>query len=141
MPTDLYFPLPDVLRLADHALAAVDHIPSFTEHRDTLACPGGLAWVADDGTYLMSTGSPPLLSEPTNPESNIVVYAHGWGPGTSRRARAACDLGGDDFVEHLHLSDADALWLRDALTDGYPWLVLRVTPGRLEPSVSRRTPT
>jgi hypothetical protein len=106
MPTDLYFDLAETLRLAEHAIAAPENNPSYSEHLDGLACPGALEWVADWGTYLMSGGNPGLHTDPTDPNSsNVVVYAHGWGPDSDRRALAATGIGGDDFAEHLHLHE------------------------------------
>ena len=77
MPTDLYFDLTAALRLAEHAVAAPQHRRSFTEDQDGLTCPGALVWAADTGTYLMSSGNPPLLADPDDPTSSIVVHAHG----------------------------------------------------------------
>jgi hypothetical protein len=47
VPTDLYFNLAQALRLAEHAIAAPEQNPTFSEHADGRPCPGGLAWVAD----------------------------------------------------------------------------------------------
>ena len=133
MPTDLYFDLADTLRLAEHAVAAPANNPSYSEHLDGLTCPGALEWVADSGTYLMSGGHPGLRTDPTDPDSsNVVVYAHGWGPDSDRRALAATGIGGDDFAEHLHLHeifDADGSLidrLRGGAAIGMRYLVLQV---------------
>jgi hypothetical protein len=85
-----------------------------------------------------------LPSKGTNPESNIVVYADGWRD-ASRRTRPATDLGGDDFVEHLHLTETtDGPPLIDVLrtgpAEGYRWLVLRVTEQRVTTRISRTNP-
>jgi hypothetical protein len=106
--TDLYFNLAQALRLAEHAVAAPQQSPSFSEHTDGRRCPGGLAWITDWGIYLMSTGLPGLRVDPDDPDSaNVVVYAEGWGPDSDRSELAHTDIGGDDFVEHLHLATAD----------------------------------
>ncbi len=150
MPTDLYFDLAATLRLAEHAIAAPEHTQSYSEADDGRPCPGALEWVADWGTYLMSGGRPPLLSDPDDPTSNIVVYAHGWDDSSDRAALAATDVGGDDFVEHLHLTQPDdpddpsgpplITLLREGAAAGYRWLVLRVTPERVASQLSRTGP-
>ena len=134
MPTELFFDLPAVLRLAEHAHSAADHIPSITEQDNGQTCPGALEWVADTGVYLMSGGLPALLTNPEDPHSsNVVVYAEGWGPDTARRMRAATDIGGDDFVEHLHLQEPFGPKemplievLRVGAACGFPYLVLHL---------------
>jgi hypothetical protein len=87
MATELYFALPSALRLAEHALASPANLPSLSEQDDGASCTGALEWVADDGTYLMSNGTPALLSDPHDPTSNIVVHAEGWGPCRCREPR------------------------------------------------------
>jgi len=144
MATDLFFDLPATLRLAEHAHAAAGHAPSISEHLDGQRCPGGLAWVADWGTYLMSTGLPGLHVNPDDPTSgNVVVYAEGWGPDSDRQALAATDVGGDDFVEHLHLADED-LGLLDLLRTGdqhgYRWFMITVDGDHLGFSARRDGP-
>jgi hypothetical protein len=107
MATELYFALPSALRLAEHALTAPVHLPSLTEHDDSITCAWALEWVADDGTYLMSNGTPALLADPHDPTSNIVVHAEDFGPGSDRHWLGLSDVGFDDFTEHLHLTDGD----------------------------------
>jgi len=141
--TDLYFPLEPTLRLAEHAVAAATHEQSFTEHEGGVACPGALVWVADDGTYLMSGGSPPLLADPDDPTSNVVVHAHGYGPGSDRDLLGATDVGFDDFAEHLHLTVGDPPlidMLHAAMPRGYRWLVLRVHRDTVTTRLSRTDP-
>jgi hypothetical protein len=100
--TSLFFDLAATLRLAEHAVAAPEHHQSLTEAGDGVDCPAALEWVADFGVYVMSGGRPGLRVDPADPLSrHVVVYAHGWEQGA--RDRQATDLGGDDFVEHLHL--------------------------------------
>jgi hypothetical protein len=146
--TDLYFNLADTLRLAEHAVAAPEHSPSIGEQLDEQPCPGGLAWVADWGTYLMSTGVPGLRVDSDDPNSaNVAVYAEGWGPDSNRAALARTDVGGDDFVEHLHLSAADGpgqvpliTLLRDGAQRADRYLVLRVDGGTVGLRLSRTEP-
>ncbi|RSM53254.1 hypothetical protein DMB66_39205 [Actinoplanes sp. ATCC 53533] len=143
--TDLYFNLADTLRLAEHAVAAPEHSPSIGEQLDEQPCPGGLAWVADWGTYLMSTGVPGLRVDPDDPNSaNVAVYAEGWGPDSNRAALARTDVGGDDFVEHLHLSTTDGPGqvplidqLREGAQRGARYLVLRIDGGTVGLRLSR----
>lgn len=149
MATDLYFNLSDTLRLAEHAVAAPEHSPSGSEKLDRQPCPGGLAWVADWGTYLMSTGVPGLRVDPDDPNSsNVAVYAEGWGPDSDRTALARTDVGGDDFVDHLHLSTVDRPGqvplidqLRAGAQRGDRYLVLRVAGDTVDLLLSRTGPT
>jgi hypothetical protein len=142
MKTVLWFDLAAVLRLAEHAHAAPEKVPSLTELVEGRACPGALAWVADSGVYLMSGGQPALLRDPEDPTSNVIVHAHAWSPGTDRPARAATDLGADDFVEHLHLTDGDPSLLavlRDGVAAGHQSFVLDVTEHHVTYRLSTRS--
>jgi hypothetical protein len=146
--TDLYFNLAEALRLSEHAVAAPEHSQSFSEHEDGRRCPGGLAWVADWGSYLMSTGLPGLRVDPDDPDSaNVVVYAEGWGPDSDRSALAHTDIGGDDFVEHLHLTAVDEPGtpplidlLRAGAKSEFKYLVLRVAGEEFDLRLSRTGP-
>ncbi|WP_020525184.1 DUF3085 domain-containing protein [Catelliglobosispora koreensis] len=126
----LYFPLTEVLTLAEHAAAAPEHSPSFTQHEDGKPGDPSLVWVKDDGTYLMTNGIPGLLHDPANPESNVVVYAEGWGTGTGPDLNQIDDIGGDDFVEHIPLDERYGEFptfleaLRAYLKAGYAWLII-----------------
>jgi hypothetical protein len=94
-------------------------------------------WVADDGTYLMSGGNPPLLSDPDDPTSNVVVHADGWGPGSDRDLLGLTDV---DFDEHLHLTDDKPPLIelmREGVRRGYRWLVLTVQPDTFTVRLSR----
>ncbi|MBM0260110.1 DUF3085 domain-containing protein [Micromonospora sp. 4G55] len=138
MALHLYFDLTQTLRLAEHAVAANEHAPSFTEHEDGIACPGALVWVHDQGVYLMSSGLP-RLRDPNRPDSSLIVYAHGWNPDTAGHRRDA-DLGGDDFAEHLHLTEQPTpliTTLRTAAAADYRWLHLSVHPDTDEVRISR----
>jgi hypothetical protein len=148
MATDLYFNLDAALRLAEHALAAPEHNPSFTEHAEARTCPGALEWVADWGTYLMSGGRPGLRTDPDNPDSShAVVYAEGWDEHSDRSALAATDVGGDDFVEHLHLTEPVTTAgqtlidiMRAGAARGYAWLVLTVADNEMTLHLCRGAP-
>ncbi|WP_428962243.1 DUF3085 domain-containing protein [Micromonospora fluostatini] len=126
MSLHLYFDLTDTLRLAEHAVAAAEHAPSFTETEEQTTCPGALEWVHDQGIYLMSNGLP-RLTDPKRPDRNLTVHAHGWNPDADGYRRHP--LVGDDFLEHLHLTDQPRPLigiLRAAHTAGYRWLHLTV---------------
>ncbi len=138
MALHLYFDLHDTLRLAEHAAASTTHAPTFTEREDGTACPGALVWVHDHGVYLMSSGLPGL-KDPNRPEANHIVYAHGWNPDTDGH-RHDPDLGGDDFAEHLHLTEQPTPLidtLRTAHAAGYRWLHMTVSTDTYEVRVAR----
>ncbi|WP_346535521.1 DUF3085 domain-containing protein [Micromonospora sp. DPT] len=138
MALHLYFDLTATLRLAEHAVSCAAHAPSFTENEDGIVCPGALVWVHDQGVYLMSSGLP-RLDDPDRPDSSLVVYADGWNPDTDGHRRDA-DLGGDDFAEHLHLTDQPRPLigvLRAAHPRGYRWLHLTVTGDTYEVRIAR----
>lgn len=112
--------------------------PSLTEHHDGVTCPGALVRGHDHGVYLMSSGLP-ALPDQTRPDRSLVVYAHGWNPDTNGH-RHDPDLGGDDFAEHLHLTDPPEPLidtLRDAHTSGYRWLHLTVTADTYQVHLAR----
>lgn len=134
MATDLYFPLPAVVRLLAHARASARHTMTITEVEEKLTCPGGLEWVTDSGVYLMSTGLPGLPGD--NGEENLVVYADGFGPATSRAEIRHTDLGPDDFVEHLHFEDLGDMVERGTAGQA-AWLWLRVVGENVEFRLAR----
>ncbi|GAA1622940.1 DUF3085 domain-containing protein [Actinoplanes couchii] len=139
MTIDLYFDLPAVLRLAEHATAADDNLPSLIEVAagQTSGAPA-LTWVADSGTYLMSNGIPALLTDPHDQASNVVVFADGWGPDSDRHALGASAVGHDDFVEHLALDDGQLLTLlQRAHACDFRWFVLNVTTDQITFRVSQ----
>ncbi|MFG2058564.1 DUF3085 domain-containing protein [Micromonospora sp. NPDC048930] len=138
MALHLYFDLTDTLRLAEHAVAAGEHAHTFTERDEQTPCRGALEWVHDHGVYLMSSGLP-RLTDPNRPEANLVVYAHGWNPHTDGY-RHDPDLGGDDFIEHVHLTEQPTPLidtLRAAHAAGYRWLHLTVSADTYEVRVAR----
>ncbi|MET7949031.1 DUF3085 domain-containing protein [Micromonospora sp. NPDC005324] len=137
MALHLHFNLTETLRLAEHAVSSTEQAQSYTETEDGIACPGALVWVHDEGVYLMSSGLP-RLHDPDRPDSNLLVYADGWNPNTDGYRRDV-DLGGDDFAEHLHLTDPAAPLIRElraAHAEGYRWLQLTVTGTAYEVSVA-----
>jgi hypothetical protein len=96
----------------------------------------------------MSGGRPGLRTDPHDPDSShLVVYAEGWDARSDRSALAATDVGGDDFVEHLHLTPPDSAAgrplidvMRAGAADGYRWLVGEVTADTLAVRLSRTGP-
>lgn len=133
----LRFPLRDVLILAEHAIAAPDHKPTYS---DTLAAtePGPALWcVGDDGLYLISNGLPNQLPN---------LYADGYHRPLSKHAIASL-IGGDDFVDALPLLDPNPdgtnlyTALTNAIVDGYDLFVISMDETAMELSLadSRRT--
>jgi hypothetical protein len=104
--------------------------------------------VADWGTYLMSGGRPGLRTDPDNPDSrHVVVYAEGWDAHSDRSAPVATDIGGDDFVEHLHLTEPVTTagqtlidLMRAGAARGYAWLVLTVADNEMTLHLCRGAP-
>jgi len=113
----LLFPLAEVAGLAEHAIAATEHKPSF---RDTLdgTTPAPASWfVGDEGLYLMSNGLrhlPHLRSE-----WSLVAYAEGYRTSADKHAVDRL-IGGDDFCEVLPLLavQPDGRVLRTEITNG-----------------------
>lgn len=97
----LLFPLAEVARLAEHAVAATEHRPSF---RDTLegTTPKPALWfVGDEGLYLMSNGLP-HQPNPANHDWPLVSYAEGYRTSADKHTVNHM-IGGDDFCEVLPL--------------------------------------
>jgi hypothetical protein len=116
--TVLQFTLADVMELVVHSLSCTDHIASFSQTEAGEPGAPALEWVKDDGTYLMSNGVPCL--EGRDGEANRVVYAKGWGSGT-RSELGHTEVGGDDFVEYIGVSEEVLLRLRQASAAGLEW--------------------
>lgn len=114
----LRFPVRDVLAVADHAIAAPDHKPSFADTVDGRTPTPALWFVGDDGLYLMSNGVPGQ-PHPDGGDRLLVVYADGYDTAMSKHD-AADEIGGDDFCEPLPLLDAQAggVTLYAQLADG-----------------------
>ncbi|NKX91594.1 MULTISPECIES: DUF3085 domain-containing protein [Nocardia] len=103
---ELWFPLRQVLPIAEHAMAAGEHSwPEWdTDKPDPV--PPALVWAKDEGTYLLSNGRPRLLADPTRPDgSSKVVYAVGY-DNRSRFDFSGTAVGGDDFVEYIDLTES-----------------------------------
>lgn len=143
MSIDLYFDLAATLRLAEHAAAAHDNVPSFSESEagQKRGVPA-LQWVADWGTYLISNGMPGLPGENAS-QRNFVVFADGWGADSNRYELAVSGVGHDDFVEHLPLHDGTPsllTLLRCAHERGFAWFVLKVNTETVAYRVSETKP-
>jgi hypothetical protein len=138
--TDLYFDLPAALRLAEHAATAPEQAPSYSEDTDGVACLGALVLVKDHGVYLMSSGRPGPRHDQGG---HHVVFAHGWAPDSPRDLRST-HLGGDDFAEHLHLSeplnDQGTTLLRDCAARGHRYLVVRFYDTAFDIAISHDGP-
>lgn len=141
--TDLYFDLPAALRLAEHAATAPEHAASYSESTDGVVCPGALVFVKDDGVYLMSSGRPGPRHDQGG---HHVAFAHGWTPDSLRNPHST-HLGGDDFAEHLHLTEplndhggTLLALLRDGHTRGHRYLVLKVDDTAFDIAISRDGP-
>ena len=110
----LRFALRDVLAVAEHAIAAPGHKPSFADTLDGTTPTAALWFVGDDGLYLMSNGLPGQ-PHPDGGDRLHVVYADGYRTAMSKHA-IADEIGGDDFCEPLPLLDPQS----DAQPDGVP---------------------
>ena len=77
MRVDLWFPLPEVIDLAEHALAASEHRQPWGE---ALVGPA-LVWVKDNGIYLFSNGLPQQPPTAEDPPDYVLhtVFAYGHG--------------------------------------------------------------
>jgi hypothetical protein len=121
------FPLRDVLALAEHAIAAPDHGPTYNQHAEGTVPTPSLWFVGDQGLYLMSNGLPGL-PDPDDADRQRVVYADGFDTPLSKHAIYR-EIG-DDFVEALPLLDASPgrptlhTQLTEAAADGYDLFVI-----------------
>lgn len=114
----LRFPLRDVLAVANHAIAATDHKPSFRDCENGTTPTPALWFVGDDGLYVMSNGLPGQ-PHPDGGDRLLVVYADGYTTAMSKHD-VADEIGGDDFCEPLPLLDSQhgGATLHAQLTDG-----------------------
>jgi hypothetical protein len=116
------FALRDVLAVAEHAIAAPGHKPSFADTVDGTTPTPGLWFVGDGGLYLVSNGLPGQ-PHPDGGDRLHVVYADGCRTAMSKHA-IADEIGGDDFCEPLPLLDPrfgarpDGVTLHARLTTG-----------------------
>ena len=133
---ELRFVLRDVLAVADHAIAASDHRPSFVNTVDGTAPTPALWFVGDDGLYLMSNGLPGQ-PHPDGGDRLQVVHADGYTTAMSKHA-VADEIGGDDFCEPLQLlvPQDDGRTLHAQLTDGVAagldLLIIRLDPTSMQ---------
>ncbi|WP_327116638.1 DUF3085 domain-containing protein [Nocardia sp. NBC_01730] len=139
---DLWFRLSEVRPIAEHAVAATEHAPSLSQHLDNEPSQPSLMWVKDDGTYLMSNGSPLQLADPENPTGGArVAYALDWGQGTGPDI-GVTPVGSDDFAEHLPLHETvlpgrTLIELIRSYDVQAGWLIITANP---EPSKSPSPP-
>lgn len=126
----LYFSLKDALALAEHAVAARAHCPSWSQAENSQPAGPSLIWAKDQGTYLATNGLPTMRHDAHDPDSDVVVYAEGWGCDSDAELSLIPGIGGDDFEEHIDLTSPFASFptLLDALRAtgraGFEWLVI-----------------
>ena len=132
---DLFFPLSEVLEIAEHAVGAREHSPSLTQYDEGVPGVASLVWAKHNSIYLHSNGLPRQLANPLMVEGPARrVSARGWGPGTGP-ALGRTPVGGDDFAEHIELSEPfpDGGSLIELIRDyaqGDGWLVIIAMPGQ-----------
>lgn len=97
----LLFPISDIERLAEHAIAAPGCKASFRDIFDGTTPVPALWLVGDEGIYLMSNGLP-HLPHPTNTGRSLVAYADGFHTCEDRHTVDDV-IGGDDFCQVLPL--------------------------------------
>ncbi len=114
----LLFALAEIARLAEHAIAATGHKPSFRDTLDGTTPKPALWFVGDEGLYLMSNGLP-HLPNPANSDWPLVSYADGYRTSVDKHAVDHI-IGGDDFCEVLPVLDPqpDGRVLRTEITNG-----------------------
>lgn len=141
---DLWFPLQEVITLAEHAMAASNHSRCPYADDEAPTAPS-LIWTKNDGTYLWSNGVPRQRRDPTDPDSDpLSVHALGWEPGTGPDI-GLTPVGGDDFHEYLDLTEQYSGGhtliglIRDYTADD-GWLVLTAMRGRFEISLTTAAP-
>ena len=127
--TVLQFLLADVIELVARSLSSADHTEPYSQIEAGEPGVPALGWVKDDGTYLMSNRVPRL--EGRDGETNRVVYAEGWGSGT-RSAVSRTEVGGDDFVEPIAVSEELLLRLCQARAAGLGWFYVRTSKDRFK---------
>jgi len=112
------FTLRDVLAVAEHAIAAPSHKPSFANSLEGTTPTPTLWFVGDEGLYLMSNALP-SQPHPHGDDWLLVVYADGYHTAMSTHA-IADEIGGDDSCEPLPLLDPqpDGATLHAQLTAG-----------------------
>ncbi|WP_157117675.1 hypothetical protein [Nocardia vaccinii] len=132
---DLFFPLSEVLEIAEHAAGAREHSPSLAQHEEGVPGVASLVWAKHNSIYVRSNGLPRQLADPRVVDGPArVVYAVGWGPGTGP-ALGRTPVGGDDFAEYIELGEPfpDGGSLIELIRDyaqGDGWLVITAMPGQ-----------
>ncbi|MEV0684768.1 DUF3085 domain-containing protein [Nocardia sp. NPDC050378] len=102
---ELWFPLRQVLPIAEHAMAAGEHSWPEWDTNKPDPVPPALVWAKDEGTYLRSNGLPRLLADPDKPDGpSKVAYAVGYDD-RSHFNFSGTAVGGDDFVEYIDLTE------------------------------------
>lgn len=93
-----------VRKLLEHARNAPEHLPTFGQKNPE----AGLWLVGDQGVYLMSNGTPPLMADGSIGEKEgegrrMVAYAKGTDPAKNPDWHFEKDrlFGGDDGVDYL----------------------------------------
>lgn len=122
----LYFPLADVVRVAEETAAAPSHHVADWLNEGVPQVPA-LMWVKDDGTYIMSNADP-------RPEGDVIYARTTKGPraltlsGGGDLYDVVRDIcGGDDFAEYLTLEgNLTAANLRAAMERGARWFTISV---------------
>jgi hypothetical protein len=115
---ELRFPLRDVLAVAEHAIAALNHKPTYANTVDGTVPASALWLVGDDGIYLMSNGLPEQ-PHPDGGDRLLVVFADGYTTAMSKHDVTE-EIGGDDFCDAMPLLDTQTagVTLRAQLTAG-----------------------
>lgn len=88
---DLWFPLQEVITVAEHAMTARKHSRCPFADDEVPTAPS-LIWTKNDGTYLWSNGVPRQQRDPRRPGFGPAVGACP-GLGTGHWARGRCDSG------------------------------------------------
>jgi hypothetical protein len=103
MPTDFFFDLAPVVRLAEHATAAPTHAADPAGHTNS-ETPALWLVKGTDGVWLASNGLPALPVNVLAPDTgNARVFARGWAPGNPALSR------------RLHMLDLEAITVVGAI--------------------------
>jgi len=129
MSDRLWFPLNDVLALAEHAARSGWHRPSPDQRDANVLGTPALVFLIDRGIAFTSSGQRPDSSPPW---TSATVWADGHGPDTGSRHRRSTATGADDRALYLPLTEPDhtgRALLEDLRADaahGARWFVLDV---------------
>jgi hypothetical protein len=136
----LYFPLTEVLDLADRAANTQDQASPIADEPDAAA----LLLVVDDGICLRGNGLPPL--PPADGQEALdgarAVYAEGYPAGTPWLERVHASDSEQPFTVSLPLRDEYRLLdqLRNAAARGFTTATVHLYPGGLRVGVRRCEP-